>query len=149
MFERIAIPLDGSERAERILVPLDGSENSLAIAPTVEEWARLFDSEILVLRVAEEDAGASPEAEIEGVLERFRALRLKSRSVIRKGDSAACILDAAEDECVDLIAMAAHGRSGVSRWVFGSVTERVLRQAGQPLLIVRSQPLSAVRLTPR
>jgi nucleotide-binding universal stress UspA family protein len=56
---------------------------------------------------------------------------------LRKGNPALEILKAAEEKAVDLIAMTTHGRSGPSRWVFGSVTAKVLRSASVPLLVVR------------
>ena len=54
------------------------------------------------------------------------------------GLPAEAILNMAEEEEVDLIAMTTHGRSGVSRWLFGSVAEQVLRNADCPLLVMRT-----------
>jgi len=48
------------------------------------------------------------------------------------------ILKIAEEINADLIAMSTHGRSGISRWALGSVTERVLRSGNRPILVVRA-----------
>ena len=57
--------------------------------------------------------------------------------VIEGNDAAAVIVDTAEAEAVDLIAMSTHGRTGLKRWVYGSVTEKVLRGARCSMLIIR------------
>jgi nucleotide-binding universal stress UspA family protein len=63
---------------------------------------------------------------------------VKARHTIRHGaDAAAEIVDYAEVNDVDLIAMSTHGRTGVGRWVFGSVASRVLRGTTKPILLVR------------
>jgi nucleotide-binding universal stress UspA family protein len=53
------------------------------------------------------------------------------------GDPASRIVDDGAANAVDLIAMATHGRSGLSHWLLGSVAERVLHSTGVPLLLVR------------
>ena len=55
------------------------------------------------------------------------------------GDASEEIIKAAEEINADLIAMSTHGRSGLSRWAFGSVTDKVLRRGGRvPILTVRA-----------
>ena len=54
------------------------------------------------------------------------------------GSAADEIIKASEELNVDLIAMSTHGRSGISRWAFGSVTDRVLRGGSKPVLMVRA-----------
>jgi nucleotide-binding universal stress UspA family protein len=65
-------------------------------------------------------------------------------SLVRIGEPATEIVEAGEDTDVDLIAMATHGRGGVSRLLIGSVTEAAMRRSPRPLLIVRPQPHAAV-----
>lgn len=139
----------------RILVPTDGSAAAAAVMLPARKMAQLFDSEILLLHAepapalvgsaelgtlpittptpAEEDRATARAAE------QFRhaGLRVERRTVL--GDAAAAILDSSHAGEIDLIAMATHGRSGVSRWLLGSVAERVLRHAGVPLLLVRAE----------
>ena len=49
------------------------------------------------------------------------------------------ILDIADSQKLDMIVMCSHGRSGIERWAFGSVTEKVLRGANCITLVIRSQ----------
>jgi len=60
------------------------------------------------------------------------------RGIVRVGNPAEAILELAEKEKASLIVLSTHGRTGLSRWIFGSVAEKVLRGAKVPLLIVRS-----------
>jgi nucleotide-binding universal stress UspA family protein len=57
------------------------------------------------------------------------------------GDPAETIVDYAAEKDVDLIVMCSHGRGGLTRWVFGSVTEKVLRGTTLPLLVIRPEAL--------
>ncbi|HEM62357.1 MAG TPA: universal stress protein [Chloroflexi bacterium] len=75
-------------------------------------------------------------AEVEAML---REKGIKARSVVLFGQPAEEIIDYAKDENADLIVMCTHGRSGLGRWVFGSVTEKVLRGAQTPVLVVRPE----------
>ena len=68
---------------------------------------------------------------------------LKSKGVIIKtkvgiGDAAEAIAKAADETKANLVAMSTHGRSGVGRWVFGSVAEKVLRGGDTPVILVRA-----------
>jgi nucleotide-binding universal stress UspA family protein len=58
---------------------------------------------------------------------------------VRRGGVADTIVDYSEANHIDLIAMCTHGRTGLGRWILGSVTERVLRAGCAPLLLVRAQ----------
>jgi nucleotide-binding universal stress UspA family protein len=61
------------------------------------------------------------------------------RSVVEVGAPGDEIVAFAKQHQVDLIVMSTHGRSGLARWVFGSVAARVLRDAGCPVLLIRAQ----------
>jgi nucleotide-binding universal stress UspA family protein len=65
---------------------------------------------------------------------------LESAVIIEEGYPAEVILDVSESQDVDLIVMSTHGRSGLSRWVYGSVADKVMRRAADPVLLVRVQP---------
>jgi nucleotide-binding universal stress UspA family protein len=58
---------------------------------------------------------------------------------VRYGHDAAEILEHANQDDVDLVAMSTHGRSGLGRWTLGSVAERVVRHSAKPVLLVRVQ----------
>jgi nucleotide-binding universal stress UspA family protein len=62
------------------------------------------------------------------------------RLIIQEGRAADEIIDFAGQIRADLVAMSTHGRSGVRRWVFASVAERILREGNIPLLLVKPQP---------
>ena len=136
---------------DRILVPLDGSPTAEAVLGQVERILRRTDSEVILLRVA--SLPIYPYTEIPAVLPAPRdeaelyvkqvAGRLsdrgaRARGIALEGPAAATILKAAEREKATLIAMSTHGRTGFARWVFGSVTEKVLRASPVPVLILRS-----------
>lgn len=124
-----------------ILLPLDGSDLSSAIVPPVTELANLFASRLMLLCVVEATGNRGGDVE-ESVahLSRFskelETEGLETLSVVRRGKPAQEILAAARDYQADLIAMATHGRSGLSRLVTGSVTEKVLREAPCPMIVV-------------
>jgi nucleotide-binding universal stress UspA family protein len=150
------VPKEGARAAKtpfrKILVPVDGSPASMEVVAPTEKLALLYGSEILVLHVetpvvlpgmemgvipvplptpSEEDPATAR------AVERFRQAGLRVRSHTVVGDPSGQILDESQQPDIDLIAMATHGRSGVSRWVLGSVAERVLRHATAPVLLVR------------
>ncbi len=142
----------------KILVPLDGSKRAEAILPHVEQLAQLFKSEIVFMRVLEPIPFVSgPEGapitlreqeleirrrDAEQYLKaregQFREKGIKAKAVVFQGSVVEAIADAAEREGVDLIAIASHGRSGLSQCFYGSVASGVLHRADRPLLIVRS-----------
>jgi nucleotide-binding universal stress UspA family protein len=140
---------------EKILVPLDGSAIAQGILPCVKTLARRFGSSIILFHAAEtpvEPRGrrqkeyaqettnrtrSLAEEYLAGVAKVLRRQRFKVEMRVGLGGVAHTITDFADAETVDLIAMSTHGRSGLRRSVLGSVADRVLRQAHQPLLLVR------------
>lgn len=123
---------DGQVPIRRILVPLDGSELGRAALPAAHGFAKLSDAEILLLHVGHGEA-----ANLEGFAEDLRRTGIRASIRRVEGDPAGRILEEAEAENVDLIALATHGRSGFARWRIGGVVERVLRSSTVPLLVVR------------
>lgn len=126
----------------KILFPVDGSEASLAVLPQIRDFAKSVGASVIVLGIIDPTReGSSTEGE---PLVRLASKTLAEAGipvdpVVRLGDPASEILDASVRHDIDLIAMSTHGRSGISRWVFGSVTEKVLRGATVPLLVLRSR----------
>jgi nucleotide-binding universal stress UspA family protein len=124
-------------RFRRVLVALDGSARSERVLPVVERVATAHQSLVTTLRV--EVSPVSPPRQLapsSGPVERLAAAGLEADALLACGDVVAELLEASQE--ADLLAMATHGRSGASRWWFGSVTEEVLRQARCPLLVVRA-----------
>ncbi|MBI2329690.1 MAG: universal stress protein [Chloroflexi bacterium] len=149
---------------ERILVPLDGSKLGEAALPYVEELvSRLLPGtkvevtlfqvlSLLTHWVVAGEAGVSvPYTEPE--MARFKqqaadylgkageGLSSKGATVkirVGVGNAAEEIITAAHEINADIIAMSSHGRSGFSRWAFGSVTDRVLRGGDKPVLVIKA-----------
>jgi nucleotide-binding universal stress UspA family protein len=149
---------------EKILVPLDGSKVGEAALPYVENLVPKFLPEpkvevtlIQVLSslshyvVAGEATARIPytEEEIEQMKKLATAYLRKAAEGLKKqgattkirvvvGDAADEIIKAADEINADMIAMSTHGRSGLSRWAFGSVTDKILRGGNKPVLVVRA-----------
>jgi len=139
----------------KIVVPLDGSEIAESILPHVKDMAVAHQAEVILLRVLSATGVLPSAAEREAmearnylsaVEERLKRQGVNARFTIRHGEDAAEIIDYAEVNDVDLIAMSSHGRSGVGRWIFGSVAEKVLRGTNKPILLVRAPGISKTGL---
>jgi len=141
VFTRILIPLDGSKVAEQVMpyarafarglnlpVELLAVVDVGALLTSVDR-ARLFDN------LAEQESLKSKQY-LERIAERFIGSRVK-RSV-EQGSAAEAIIEKAAADKSTLIAMTTHGRSGLNRWLLGSVAEKILRGTTNPLLLVRA-----------
>jgi len=135
---------------KKMLVPLDGSELSEVTFKYAKELAGRFAGlEVILLHVcAGDEKGSIPlhRAYIESSAETIRSgastgagnREVKVRGELVTGSPADEILRYAEKNNIDLILMASHGRSGISRWAMGSVAYKVLRSARVPVLMVRA-----------
>lgn len=139
---------------KKILVPLDGSELAeKALAPVVA-LAEAFLAEIVLLRVVvplsiklDPDLyqriidGGQKEAKryLSGIQLRSLFSRVSVEGETMVGKAANSILDYAQENEIDLIVISSHGRSGISRWVYGSVADKVLHQAACSLVIIHPQ----------
>lgn len=152
---------------QHILVPLDGSALAEAVVPHAAALARAHHAELTLFQVIApselrqtagwgpvpapiragwaETALANIRAGLDAVAERLQALGIAARTeVLAAGDVASAIVARAEhDPHTSMIAMATHGRSGLGRWVLGSVAEKVLQGASRPLLLVRARAHAA------
>lgn len=142
---------------KRVLVPLDGSPLAETILPVAEEWAKEKEkeeeAEVILLRallarprLGADDTELQARAVREGeIYLKAVAERLERRGVrrVRWGvwyeEPAAAIAQAVAEHGVEMIAMATHGRSGLSRLVLGSVAEAVIRTVRVPVLLIRGQ----------
>ena len=138
MYKTILVPLDGSKRAETILLH-------------VEEIARRFKAEVIFMQIPESNVITEiniPEftrrieeasAYLNAHRNQFHDKGIKARTLVKLGPVVETIIDVAEREGTDLIAMASHGRGGLSRVFYGSVAAGVLQRVDRPLLLVRSR----------
>ena len=139
MFSRILIPLDGSPRAEVILeqvariVKREDSEVLLVRAVPVP-----FSIESTKVATATSQDREDAQKYLHDVARRFSGRGAKIHARVVEGQPAEAILEAAEREGATLIALTTHGRTGLARWMMGSITDKIARGSALPLLIVRS-----------
>jgi nucleotide-binding universal stress UspA family protein len=145
-YKHILVPLDGSELAELALADafslasLNGATITLLqVIPPLEHLVVNIEPVGLVNELAETNKNKALHY-LEEVSGREEGSDLKVRLAVETGSPAETIIDYAHREPVDLIVMATHGRSGLQRWVYGSVADKVLRGADLPVLLVRSHP---------
>jgi nucleotide-binding universal stress UspA family protein len=150
---------------ERIVVPLDGSDLAEQVLPHVAPLAAAFRATVTLVRVHDSSAaqmagmasaflpGTGPlldpgpaiqaargeaEAYLAGVEARLSAAGVRTEAVVLDGPAAEGILTVARRRRAALIAMTTHGRGGLGRLVFGSVADAVLRAAPSPVLLIRA-----------
>jgi nucleotide-binding universal stress UspA family protein len=143
------------DRRPRILLTSDGSQLAqLAIEPA-RTWAQQLGAEVVLVRAvppASNDAAAyiyedqlteraDARESLEAVASTFRQVGLEVTVLTPAGDPAICITEVAIAKDVDAIAMATHGRSGVSDVVLGSVATETLHRAAVPMFLVPAGPV--------
>jgi nucleotide-binding universal stress UspA family protein len=156
-----APPRTGEEESlKSLVVPLDGSILAETVLPHAIELARGLGAEIILLRsyalplsmysgtddyvpnIEELNAQLREEAQeyLDGKVAELKGKGItKVSAVLVEGSGAAEIIDFAKKTPANLVAMCTHGRSGVGRWVLGSVTERVVQRSGDPVLVIRAR----------
>ncbi|WP_058996118.1 universal stress protein [Haloarcula sp. CBA1127] len=134
MFDRILVPTDGSP----------GSERAFEVAATL---ASTHDATVHVLSVVDEhgptddwdyDGDSPAEAFIESQADHVDTEGLSVTAAVREGVVHDAVLDYGDENDIDLIIMGTHGRTGVRRFLLGSVTEKVVRLADVPVLSVKA-----------
>ena len=155
-------PTTGAATFKSVVVPLDGSEVAESLLPMVGALAKQLDLEVELFRAYHipyntygDDWGFAESAEqlLTSVREEAaqyldkKAAELKALGVekvtcvTKEGFAGDEIIKFGRNTADNLIAMCSHGRSGVKRWVLGSVAEAVARHSGDPVLIVRAASL--------
>ena len=141
MYSKILIPLDGSETAEKVLPyaralaeNLKASVELIGAIDVAEMAAHLSAARHLDAMTAEGERRSLEY--LRGVAKTFPGGNVAC--TVEKGRAEDVILEKAATDAGTLIAMATHGRSGLDRWLLGSVAEKVLRGATNPLLLIRA-----------
>jgi nucleotide-binding universal stress UspA family protein len=156
--------VDSEAKLKSVVVPLDGSELAETVLPFVVDLAKGLDLEVILFRAYSFPYGAyggggyyavdldqliaGIEADVQNYLqEKVDALRKSGLEKVsyasKEGLAADEIIKFGRSTPDNLIAMCSHGRSGVKRWVLGSVTETVVRHSGDPVLVVRARDSQA------
>ena len=142
---------------KKILVPLDGSELAKKALNEAERLAKYVGSEIILFQVVpfmpiygspelvtpfivDEKQKESAEKYLFNLAEELRKKEFKVTTMVRTGQQVAVeIIDYAKESGAELIVMCTHGRSGITRWMLGSVAHKVLSRGETPVLLIRSK----------
>lgn len=144
---RILIPLDGSALAEQVLDPacalgdrVGASYLLLHVFPAFPVSGYASGVDAATLTQMEQRARADMEDYLTTVAARLRAAgRVVDTAVCSDEQPASAILETARQRGADLIAVTTHGRSGVRRWLLGSMADKVVRAAHTPVLVYHPQ----------
>lgn len=143
MAKRILVPLDGSKSAETVLPyatalakRLSHGVDFLAVIDVVELARSVSAAESLLFNHLVEEEERRCNAYLDAIAKGFADV--PARCLVMQGHAADAIVETAAGEPESLIAMATHGRSGIDRFLLGSVAEKVLRASTNPLLLVRA-----------
>jgi nucleotide-binding universal stress UspA family protein len=154
MLAHILVPLDGSmlgEQALKYARQVVSPESQITLITAVE----LPEIPLYGFDLVGASTSPSYQATLEEILEQAKAYLQKTceelqaegfqvKYVVQFGEPASVIVDTAVQLHVDAIVMSTHGRSGISRWIFGSVTNKVLGSAECPVLVVPSEQRARV-----
>jgi nucleotide-binding universal stress UspA family protein len=139
---------------KKILVPLDGSPLAEAALPHAEALAKSEHAEIVILRVPSApvseflsrdpmlaemihtDMEKESEEYVHNKVTELEKEHIKVTGITKDGPVPDTILDVAEETHADMIAMSTHGRTGVSRWLMGSVADKVIHHAHIPVMLI-------------
>lgn len=147
MYQKVLVPLDGSQLAECVLPHVNAIAGGCGVKSVI--FARVVEPFVPPVTGGEafnaqdlEKIEQSNEAEVRQYLASLRSRisynGTNTQSVMLYGRVAETITEYADKNGIDLIIIATHGRSGVSRWVWGSVADRILRSICVPVLMVRA-----------
>ena len=151
MFDKVLVPLDGSELAECVMPHVEAITNGCKITEVV--FVRVvspihlpasvpargeFGFSEKERRELENQHKQNAEAYLKQIVANTRLEGAMLGYEVVVGKVADTLAQWAQNHGVDLIVIASHGRSGVSRWVMGSVADRVLRSACVPVLMIRA-----------
>jgi nucleotide-binding universal stress UspA family protein len=154
MFNKILVPIDGSKLAECTFGHLEEIAGGCQVkeiilltvlevnSPPFVEVETKYQIDEMVREQEEQEKKTREKAEnyLAGAVDYLKTQGVTAQSVLIKPDmmqsTADVILDYAEKNNIDLIIMSTHGRSGISKWAFGSVADRVVRASITPVLTV-------------
>jgi len=153
MYKKIMVPLDGSVLAECVLPHVDGFVTGCQVEtiifvrviepihyPAANYASRPQFSKAMQesAKMMEEEEKSSAEGYLKQMISRVKQGGIKCKTDVLVGRVADSLIDYVDANEIDLVLIATHGRSGISRWVRGSIADRVLRSSRAPVLMVRA-----------
>jgi len=149
MYKKIMVPLDGSELAECVFphvgtIAKGGKPAKVIVVQVVEPLSIPYGREVAQLTSVEQvkafETHRKAEAEkyLKKVVARLKKTGVNARAEIIYGKASEALSDYAVKNKIDLVIIATHGRSGVSRWLLGSVADRIVHSSHVPVLMVRA-----------
>jgi nucleotide-binding universal stress UspA family protein len=155
MYKKIMVPVDGSKLAECVLPHVESvvkgcnSPNIVfvrVIEPTLEPYGASTDGAVIIsekdaeILRRERDKQQKIEAEkyLDLLTSQLKYETASIQAVVIAGKPADSLADYARENSIDLIIMSTHGHSGISRWVWGSTADRVLRSSCVPVMMIRA-----------
>lgn len=146
MYKKVMVPLDGSELAECVIPHVEAFIEGLQLVEVV--FVRVVEpfklpvssgyTDIEQLKEDEISRESSAKEYLVKVVGRLKYEKTALRSEVLTGMVADSLADYARENSIDLIIIATHGRSGVTRWVRGSIADKILRSSNIPVLMVRA-----------
>ena len=139
---------------KKILVPLDGSTLAEAALPHAEAIAKSEGAEIILLRIPmipatelfarepsiavriQEEEETEAKNYINTKVEELKKDHIKVSAITLEGPVPDTILAVADETHADMIAMSTHGRTGLQRWLMGSVADRIVYHAHIPVMLI-------------
>ena len=139
---------------KKILVPLDGSPLAEAVLPHAEALAKSEHAEIILLRIPNapnseflardpmiaeviyKDMEKESEDYVHNKVAELKTDNIKVTGITKDGPVPETILDVADEMHADMIAMSTHGRTGISRWLMGSVADNIIHHAHVPVMLI-------------
>ncbi len=148
MYKNILVPMDGSELAECVLPHVDTIVKGCGAKKVT--FIRVVEPVVLpigiggeyfnaqVMTEMEDYETSSAQSYLDELTEKINYEGITVESKLLQGRAAESLIDHALTHKVDLIIIATHGRSGISRWVRGSVADHILHSATVPILMIQS-----------
>lgn len=147
MYKKILVPLDGSKLAECVLPHVESIVKGLNVKEVVflrvvAPFHQICDFEGCLsqetMNSIDADSKSTAESYLSQLVKQIKYDEVSLKPVVITGIPAESIADYATKNSIDLITIATHGRSGISRWSWGNVADRILRSACIPILMVRA-----------
>ncbi len=156
MYKKVLVPLDGSKLAECVLphvqaLAKSGILQEVVFATVVEPYQSTGRTDYIFedgkikkvveeeqIKKIEENYKKAAEDYLRGLVSQLKYEGVKISWQVLSGKVAEALAEFVAHNQIDLIIIATHGRSGVSRWVWGSVADRILRSSCVPVLMVRA-----------